>query len=739
MSAAFFVLLIAPHGVSRKTVRESDPNVSRVTHVEPFSIQCQSCQARLKVTKPALLGKRLPCPKCQSPVVVPETQQATDQHDSNADAQTQEDARTAAESLGGFEDVDDLLSQLPADPAAQQKFSPTPRTKSRPEATERQTSATEPIQPDVSWDNPAVAKTRRTLALAAAAIGVILLAAIGSYAWFSSAPKTPIAKVAENDLPPSETAPPDRVTDVESSDVTRPELQEPDSETGAQPDSVPNEMPDSETVSKESENSATEPLIASSQPPPIDMTEPPPTVNQDAGLSVNSPVPKPATEESDAVTGPPISSAKPAPKSSPASKQILQPVAPASSALSELSALLEESGSSISAITDATASATATETIGLPKYYFQASNLASVDIDRQLGQPCAGLRYRDVPIIEILRDVTAISGIPISIDAASLVGKFANGTRTGDQRLLPNVSVDIVDTDFRKAIKSIAQGANWTITINEVGVVLTDAEAFNPLQKTVDLTPIAVLGDDGLDGVVDSIKAMIAADSWFADDQPYRLERNGMSLTVHHFPPVVRKVEQFIDRVFAAIQLTQSDAANKEALKEKLATRLSLAESNLSASCELEISSRSTLDHLLNRIREKTGVDVIANWQTLATLEWTPQMTVPGNVSEPTLDKMLRQLERSMDATAIVLDAHTIELTHPLDALRRGYVEFYLISDLLQRNFTPQRAIQLVQQAIENAGRPAAMTIYDPQCECIVLAGPQSTHRVVEAVLKEIK
>ena len=114
-------------------------------------------------------------------------------------------------------------------------------------------------------------------------------------------------------------------------------------------------------------------------------------------------------------------------------------------------------------------------------------------------------------------------------------------------------------------------------------------------------------------------------------------------------------------------------------------------------------------------------------------------MTVPGNVSEPTLDKMLRQLERSTGATAIVLDAHTIELTHPVDALRRNYVEFYLISEFFERNFTPERAIQLVQEEIENAGQPAALTLYDPRCECIILAAPQSTHRVVEAVLQEIR
>ena len=176
------------------------------------------------------------------------------------------------------------------------------------------------------------------------------------------------------------------------------------------------------------------------------------------------------------------------------------------------------------------------------------------------------------------------------------------------------------------------------------------------------------------------------------------------------------------------------------ALQNILATRLSRAAKNLAAECELKIKSRSTLGHLLNRIRDKTGVDVIVNWETLATLGWTPQLTVPGNVSEPTLDQMLRQLERSIDSTSIVIDPQTIELTSPIDAMQRSNVEFYLVSDLFEQNFTAQRTLQLVQEAINNAAQPAmTTTIYEPRCGCIILAAPQSTHRIVETVLLELR
>ena len=94
--------LIAPRGVSRKTVRASDPTVRRVIHVEPFSIHCQSCHAGLKVTKASLLGKRLPCPKCRAIVVVPKKPRPVIQDESIATSPP-DDGVTSGESPRGFE------------------------------------------------------------------------------------------------------------------------------------------------------------------------------------------------------------------------------------------------------------------------------------------------------------------------------------------------------------------------------------------------------------------------------------------------------------------------------------------------------------------------------------------------------------------------------------------------------------------------------------------------------------
>ncbi len=698
--------------------------------MEPFSIQCDSCRASLKVAKATLIGKKLPCPKCQAWIVVPAGPQTLDGHQ-NVAIPTAEARPATNESPAGFDDVDDLLSQLPVN-----KQQPPQHSKRAKRVIEPPANA-EPITPELSWDNPAATQTRRVLAWAAAAMGAILFIAIGCYWWLNRPPTQPpaVTPIDQEVASAEEGAPADSAStesgEPDSNDLEPPPIerqadaQRPEATFLASDEITPTEVDEAPVTSDRP--------VVTSTPPQIDIDDTIPTDQSNDGLVTTSPVLKPSPSTPSAPdTATALETAPP--KTRAPADGILQPVAPAKSALSELSSLLEESGSSISAITDATTNVAVADLVGLPKYYFREARSAPVDIERQLKQPCAGLRYRDIPLVDVLRDVTVISGIPITIDTASTID---HGNR---ERLIPKVSVDISDTDFRDAIEQIAGQVGWTSQTTETGIVLAAPDAGSVVEKTIDLAPIADLGDQGLDGVVDGVKAMIARETWFSNSPRFAISRSGMVLTVKHVPAVVKRVERFVNKISAAIKLSEGNSRGDDSLQQAVATRLSLAQPNLSASCELDIDSRSTLDHLLNRIRAKTGVDVIANWETLATLGWTPLMTVPGNISEPTLDQMLRQLERSTDSTSVVLDAHTVELTTPIDAMQRSYIEFYVIADLFKQNFTPQRTLQLVQEAIENAAQPAASTtIYEPRCRCIILAAPQSTHRVVETVLLELR
>ena len=71
--------------------------------MEPFTILCETCAARLKVTQPKAIGQKLACPKCNSmvQVVVPEGVTITP-----------EETEDTASSFD-FDDIEKILQKSP--------------------------------------------------------------------------------------------------------------------------------------------------------------------------------------------------------------------------------------------------------------------------------------------------------------------------------------------------------------------------------------------------------------------------------------------------------------------------------------------------------------------------------------------------------------------------------------------------------------------------------------------------
>eukprot|EP01047_Picozoa_sp_COSAG01_P107763 COSAG01_NODE_36746_length_513_cov_0.664251_2_plen_91_part_01 len=79
--------------------------------MQPFSLICKSCAARLKVTKASAVGQLLACPKCGTMLHVTPPEgwsPPPSQSDSQISAENLDEAAVAGK--GDFEDIEDLLT-----------------------------------------------------------------------------------------------------------------------------------------------------------------------------------------------------------------------------------------------------------------------------------------------------------------------------------------------------------------------------------------------------------------------------------------------------------------------------------------------------------------------------------------------------------------------------------------------------------------------------------------------------
>ena len=81
--------------------------------MQPFSLICKSCAARLKVTKASAVGQLLACPKCGTMLhVTPPTGWTPPPSQSDSQTSTDNWDESAVSGEGNFEDIEALLSDV---------------------------------------------------------------------------------------------------------------------------------------------------------------------------------------------------------------------------------------------------------------------------------------------------------------------------------------------------------------------------------------------------------------------------------------------------------------------------------------------------------------------------------------------------------------------------------------------------------------------------------------------------
>ena len=150
--------------------------------MQPFSINCVTCKSKLTVSKPALLGQILACPKCSSMVQIPAeppvagndniTAQPTNPPAQIGDSQSSQHApQDTVEDFGYQSSASDLPDTAPAVPD-----SPAIASEHSPEETTVEQESTSSEQPSLTgWVDAASEAKQKKLLLAFAGITALVL------------------------------------------------------------------------------------------------------------------------------------------------------------------------------------------------------------------------------------------------------------------------------------------------------------------------------------------------------------------------------------------------------------------------------------------------------------------------------------------------------------------------------------------------------------------------------------
>ncbi len=705
--------------------------------MKPFSIRCGECDAKLRVTRPEMLGHRVKCPRCGAKIAVPSADEALA---SQADtlppdglgpdglgtesiapqsvprSAAKPDAETFDEVLPDFGDIDSLL-------AAERKQRPASRTKQTPSEAvesaggtptgERRSTAEAPVasagavdrqllDPTAAWTS-AETQSRRKLILWSAIGAAIALLAVGGLIVVVRELTKP-DEVASNPSDPSSSATNDSSDSTPSSD---------DSETTDPATADDSESPstdDGETEASSDDPNAADSLPADSLPNPI-VPDSPPIGTVPSGPDSNPLAALLGNDGSDAT------SSDDAPPAGLGTDEA-RPFDVVLDDLASLGAIMEETPfDKARVMADQELRIAYRSRFDPQEVTVNRPKPRDPQLDRQIDLPLPGLTLPPMPLLQFVDFVSRTAGTPLQIDPEALAAVGATleseVSFSGEETTLGQV--------VQQTLAPIGLGLGRRGDVLVIG--LPDAEV--PNERMHDASGLSSFVAAHPDLLVEVIRSMVDPPSW-AEGNGTSIALEGTQLKVVQRPATHVRIERFlaqwkgfVDGDDATIAATEAQAA---LARERLTTRVSI-----------EHLQEVPLVQLAREFSALAGIDILVDWVTLGEEGWSGDTALSCNVEDLPLGLALDETLRPAGLTFRIVDARTLQITTRSALLDRPETRFHDVRALVAAGVTPDDLAERLPLVFAAVGvqDPTRRFFYDPDAGLLIAALPQPQQRAL--------
>ncbi|MCP4095424.1 MAG: hypothetical protein GY748_04180 [Planctomycetaceae bacterium] len=752
--------------------------------MQPFSLICKSCAARLKVTKASAVGQLLACPKCGTMLHVTPPEgwsPPPSQSDSQISAENLDASAVAGK--GNFEDIEDLLDdalpgsnpphtpaashQQPAAQNAAQNAAPSAARKSTPVESPQQNSdqlVKGPVLPNEQWTGEGT-RRRKTFSLVLfGALATILLLAAVCIAIVLNASSKNNETVNTTDPDPQPNPDPVAIANdpggmLDEDDLVDvgpfaeipvdkqagPDVGEAPPIIDARPPAENNQVANNQAAKNQTKNNndqvANEPpanvggknsKLQEMSAPGIGEVVNPNQENEGNDQEIKELEAPPKLSGSSPFSPPsPNSPLDIEPTKEPPQKTQIGMVEAFENDLGNLTDLLAGAGTSLLEFKDLTAAIRTRENIGIPKYIISKPDLPQLEIEEQLELFVPGVKFDSpVHLQRILSDLSSLSGLPMTIDARSIAatGKLPN----------PEIKFEKSNASLKETLDDLLTPLEMQYRVEGNGISIGVFPTDQKTQKTFDFPTVIALDPESRLQLISEIQVLIAPESWVVANDPATIAVKDNQLTVNCSESVQNQVGDLLAKLNASLKI-KADPADPTA-KKTLASKWKKLAPGLAQKSQLKQSVQSELTVFLERLSEQTGITTIPDFNALLNDGWGPQTSIPGNVVETTMQQTIEELTRSMNLTYTAVDDKTLMITTYDRSAQLIDLEVYALSGLVpERLPSPQFQRLIIETLGSQLNSEKVRYIYQPVCNCLIVTAPQQIQRQVEALIERLK
>ena len=355
-----------------------------------------------------------------------------------------------------------------------------------------------------------------------------------------------------------------------------------------------------------------------------------------------------------------------------------------------------------------------------------------VSVADRLADPIDGIEFRDVPLLTFLRFATKLSTIPISLDPAAC----------WHARISPDqpVSVRQVDTTLAAVLKEVLESVSLTYVIEDekVRVVI-------PAVEGGELRKVAFAVDDLTDGQLEAGEELVSFVTSFVEPQSWKsnggvgvITCDGKTLNAQQNESTLLRVLSLLERLRVARGLPiKSDF---DVALFATTSRYQRAADALAKPVTMNFLEPTRFVEILKQCTEQTGVQILVDWQAIASIGWNPNAEMPFSMDEEAIGDALSDLASQMGISLRVIDKTTVQFTSREVYRYHLEVEAYSVLGLLSEDRDPVALITQLRAKLgeRNFIGTKATLKYDDASGCLFASLPQPLHVRLAQILEEL-
>lgn len=721
--------------------------------MEPFSIQCTTCQARLRVRDESAIGQILSCPKCGSMVLVeaPETSTETpgpptqppssSSTDSSSSSQvpranpTEVGPESSADQQAGdgSNPVDEVSAaedttssrpprtfkfredfQMPSEPVEGKKprkpATPAPPKQNTASAADTTTPAAHPAgeggytTPDEAV-SPTTRRYQQYLLIAAAAVLGLALATlmIGIFAWRGS----------DN-----------QAVQDEDKTVQAPEASADPQSTALESDAKTEPESSNDSQAKGESNSAKKSDVASQK------------ASRRKGSSPSiGPEDKVGSEDGPAARGDAKAPEKKKAASSDSKKTASKPSERAVAELPPPPVIEEGESVTETAPPPATEASDPTSTAAAgPENDIPTTNgvpaLSEAETRERLSTTIVAIEHSQIPLADFARLVSGLTGLPVTLDVDVLP--------VIDITVETPLAFDLRGVTAREILEAALNPVGLRHCVNPGQVLIT---ARQPIREKLvpdsyhvsDLTE----GPHTADELANRIVSLVAAGSWDREGGEGTLAVRKQTLEIEQTALVHFRISRFLDRLRAVRGLPQSGDLPTDGLE--IPPAFVQAATQLNTPLTATFIEPTAFRKIMDYIESETKLHIVADWQALAELNLGPFSSRSIKLPQQPLRELLDAWLAPMKLDYRVIDPDTLQIS------TREAINARLELELYPLEGTPDDAkeslVSNIETRVDNGllseDKSSGAAVYDESSHCLFLSLPRPAQRDVYAWLRD--